>query len=116
MYVFLHNDGLLVYCGYAEEPGCESYHGVYSDLHLMSFQLNCGSLVAAALKSEFGTRSSCLDTVNLQTCSERWHIIFFACSVHNDWTTSGPQGNSGDPLLTKCNLSLLMAEGLSNGG
>ena len=41
MYVFLHGDGLLVYCGYAEEPGCEkSYHGMYSLLHLMSFQLN----------------------------------------------------------------------------
>jgi hypothetical protein len=48
MYVFLHGDGLLVHCGYAEEPGCEkSYHGMYSFLHLISFQLNWGSLVAA---------------------------------------------------------------------
>ena len=36
MYVFLHGDGLLVHCGYAEEPGCEkSYHGmVFFSPHL----------------------------------------------------------------------------------
>ena len=28
--MFLHGDGLLVHCGYAEEPGCEkSYHGMF---------------------------------------------------------------------------------------
>ena len=98
MYVFLHNDGLLVYCGYAEEPGCESYHGVYSDLHLMSFQLNCGSLVAAALKFEFGTRSSCLDTVNLQTCSERWHIIFLRAVSTTIGQLQGPRGIVATPF------------------